>query len=225
MKSAAGSLFVRQRHFVEQNTPELLAARKTCLITASEFGDVLFSPDTLYDRKTGEKQFEGNYYTSRGHEMKPVIRDWVNELMPEQKYLQGGFYTMTIPGGVTVGASPDAVGVNTLLEIKCKFQTHRKGKVKLSVDEKHWAQMAGQALICDYANVLYSRWDEMDPDMLFLSWFTIKDQIALFERVFRPAILSFAHSVATKVKPAKVQLNQKLLIKGAMMKYIKTDYL
>lgn len=215
----------RMKYSVEQNTPGWMALRSACLCTASELHDLLYNPAALFDRKTrANAAFEGSHWTSRGHDMEPVVRNWTNDLMPEQRYAPGAFHTLKFKD-LVLGASPDAEGVDTLLEIKCRFDTGKERKVVNAVDPKHYAQLAGQALVCDKEHVLYACWDEMDADSLYLSWFSVPNRDAFFAKLVRPALSSFALALRTGVRPKPYSTNEKLLTSTALMKMIKTNYL
>jgi hypothetical protein len=144
--------------------------------------------------------------------------------MPEQHYVPGAFHTLKFKD-LVLGASPDAEGVDTLLEIKCRFDTGKERKVVNAVDPKHYAQLAGQALVCDKEHVLYACWDEMDADSLYLSWFSVPNRDALFAKLIRPALSAFALALRTNTRPKAYSTNEKLLTSTALMKMIKTNYL
>ena len=111
-------------HEVEQNTPEWFDLRKG-KFTASMFKDLFAAKTTAayqntikkvaFERLTGEvPESFSNDYMQRGHDLEPLARQAYEDYTFES-VSNGGFFELS----EWVGASPDGIVGDGILEIKC----------------------------------------------------------------------------------------------------------
>lgn len=171
-------------HTIEQRTPEWLALRASCFVTASEAAAFFYKTDArsesarlnyiarklaepIYSdeglagfeflqkmREKEEKQFEYNIPVQRGNALESMARDWL-AAHTKQDVREVGF--VTTDDGV-IGASPDGVVGDTIshgCEIKSPIpETHIKWLLEGSLPDEHKHQVHCSMIACDV-----DRWD------------------------------------------------------------------
>jgi len=138
---------------VEQNTEEWMKLRLG-KFTSSTFCDIMGKDSTVgyknailkvvYERITGEIPEEyTNGWMERGKELEPQAKAWYEFNFTEVS--NGGFFCDD-----WIGASPDAVVGDGLLEIKCpKYSTHMQYLIDNTLPAKYKWQVQGQLFIAE----------------------------------------------------------------------------
>jgi len=141
-------------HNVEQNTDEWMGLRRG-KFTASSFKNLMMKDTTVtykkelqrvaFERVTGKSpEFYVNDAMIRGHELEPEARSWY-EVQANNFVDNGGFYELD----EWVGASPDGIIDDGLLEIKCPlFNTHIEYLMNEKLPTEYKWQIQGQLYVC-----------------------------------------------------------------------------
>jgi len=196
------------------------ACRTTCDLTASEVGTAIgigyASRASLIRVKLGVDEPEPeNEYMQFGRDYESLVAEAYEGAL-HVKTDTFGFATLELPCGLKLGASPDRLYTQRLVEIKCSK------KERMEPHPAHLAQMLIQSVIFDIPEVDYVCWSpsQVDPEdnCMILKIARVRFDPRLWTDHVLPALQYYKRLVANQTT-AMVKTHEKKQMLAAFAKY------
>lgn len=214
--------------FLAQGSEEWLAARRSCVLTGSEFGAALGlcpykSRATLVKEKLGTKEVEPSSWRMQWGQMRePFVADAYATLCRNHRVGTFGFVTYTTPSGLRLGCSPDRIVYDEhgqqvrLVEIKCSAYERR------TVELYHLPQLLAQAVMLGCNCVDYVTWCEeqvsAQDNTYTLNIARVSFDMRLWTEHVLPELEYFASLVERNI-PARIDAKRKKQLIEAFEKF------